>query len=362
MFMFWIAAALLAGGAGGAVLHRARRAAATQGARDPAIGVYRRALAEIDDLAQQGLIGGDERRATHAEAARRLLGAADQAQDPIGLTLAPGPLLAAAAAAPLAALILYLAVGSPGAPDQPFASRLAAWRGTPERSSALELAAVLRSLALQRPADPEPWRRLAALDLSLGDPDGAAHALRKALVIAPGRPELLEPLGEILVLRARGKVSADAQAVFRQALRSDPKSLVARYELARSQIEEGDAAEGLARWRSLLLDLPSDDPRRSLLARDIEAVKTTGRPAPEAEADPAQAGELSGAIQAMVEGLADRLRTHPDDPQGWVRLVRAYSVLGESAKRDAALAQARRLYGGRPDVLQALAAARRSTR
>jgi cytochrome c-type biogenesis protein CcmH len=362
MFMFWIAAALLAGGAGGGVLHRARRATVTQGARDPAIGVYRRALAEIDDLAQQGLIGGEERRATHAEAARRLLSAADQTQEPIIRTLPHGPLMAAAAAGPMAALILYFAVGSPGAPDQPFALRLAAWRGAPERYAAPELAAVLRSLASQRPADPEPWRRLAALDLSLGDPDGAAHALRKALVIAPGRPELLEPLGEILVLKARGKVDADAQAVFRQALRSDPQSLVARYELARVQIEEGDAAEGLARWRSLLGDLPSDDLRRSLLARDIKAVERTGRPAPEAEVGPGQASELSGAIQAMVDGLAARLRAHPDDPQGWVRLVRAYSVLGESAKRDAALARARRLYGGRPGVLGDLNAALRSTR
>jgi len=362
MFMFWIAAALLAGCAGGAILYRARRSALAQGARDPAVGVYRRALAEIDDLAQQGLIGGDQQRATHAEAARRLLRASDQAQQPISRILAPGALIAAVAAAPLAALILYLAVGSPRAPDQPFASRLAAWRRTPERYDAPELAAVLRSLASQRTEDPEPWRRLAALDLSLGDPDGAAHALRKALLIAPDRPELLEPLGEILVLKAQGKIGADAQAVFRQALQSDPRATVARYELARAQIEAGDASEGLAHWRALLVDLPGDDPRRSLLARDIEAVERTGRPAPEGGAEPVQASSLSGAIQAMVDGLAARLRIHPDDPQGWVRLVRAYTVLGESAKRSVALAQARRRYGDRPDVLAQLDAAQRATR
>ena len=32
----------------------------------------------------------------------------------------------------------------------------------------------------------------------------------------------------------------------------------------------------------------------------------------------------------MVEGLAARLKVHPDDPAGWVRLVRAYTVLGET--------------------------------
>jgi cytochrome c-type biogenesis protein CcmH len=43
-----------------------------------------------------------------------------------------------------------------------------------------------------------------------------------------------------------------------------------------------------------------------------------------------------------------------------VRLVRAYAVLGESGKRDAALATARTRYAGRPDLLAALAAAARA--
>ena len=59
----------------------------------------------------------------------------------------------------------------------------------------------------------------------------------------------------------------------------------------------------------------------------------------------------------MVDGLAARLKANPDDPAGWVRLVRAYQVLGETDRRDAALAQARRRYAARPDVLSDLDAA-----
>ncbi len=62
-------------------------------------------------------------------------------------------------------------------------------------------------------------------------------------------------------------------------------------------------------------------------------------------------------IHQMVDGLAARLKANPDDPQGWVRLVRAYSVLGDTARRDAALAQARSRYAGRPDILSQLSAA-----
>jgi cytochrome c-type biogenesis protein CcmH len=59
----------------------------------------------------------------------------------------------------------------------------------------------------------------------------------------------------------------------------------------------------------------------------------------------------------MVAGLAERLKARPDDPQGWVRLVRAYAVLGETGQRDAALATARARYAGRGDVLADLDAA-----
>ena len=56
----------------------------------------------------------------------------------------------------------------------------------------------------------------------------------------------------------------------------------------------------------------------------------------------------------MVDGLAARLKANPDDPDGWVRLVRAYTVLGETDRRAAALIDARARYAGRPEVLKAL--------
>ena len=59
----------------------------------------------------------------------------------------------------------------------------------------------------------------------------------------------------------------------------------------------------------------------------------------------------------MVDGLAARLKANPDDPAGWVRLVRAYAVLGEIDRRDAALSEARRRFAGKADALAALGAA-----
>ncbi len=353
MIGFWILAALLAAGAGALVMVAAARAPRIA-ALDPTANVYRRALAEIDDLASRELITAGEHRIARAEAARRLLSASGPVREPP--KGASPPLIAAVAALPaIAALALYLTVGSPGYSDQPFSARLAQWQAHPERSQAPELAAALRSLAAQHADDPEPLRRLAGLDLSVGDPDGAVHALRQALRIAPNRVDLMSTLGEVLVLRAAGTVEPDAQALFLRALALDPASDTARYYLARAQIARGDAAGGLANWRALLASLAPEDRRRALLLSDIDAVERTGALPAAAPAQPDPA--MGEAIRGMVEGLASRLQAHPDDPQGWVRLVRAYAVLGDIGKRDVALARARSLYANRPAELASLAAA-----
>ena len=60
-------------------------------------------------------------------------------------------------------------------------------------------------------------------------------------------------------------------------------------------------------------------------------------------------------IRAMVQRLADRLQNQPDDFDGWVRLGRAYQVLGEADKAKDALAHAQKLKPDDPAVKQALA-------
>ncbi len=54
----------------------------------------------------------------------------------------------------------------------------------------------------------------------------------------------------------------------------------------------------------------------------------------------------------MVDRLAARLKAQPDDPAGWARLIRSYGVLGRNDLRQAAIADARRLFKDRPDALK----------
>lgn len=354
MIAFWISAAGLSAVAGALVLRGAARTAAA-GSASTDFDAHKRQLAEIDRLAEGGLLGEAERKAARAEAGRRLLIAADTVETwPKEGLGARRIALTAAVIAPLAALGVYGLVGSPGTPDQPYARRVAEWRATdPAQLDPPRIAAVLETIAAQRPQDAEPLKHLAMARVASGDLAGAEQALRRAVRLAPRRADLWTALGETFVSEGDGQVGPDARLAFREALKIDPTSLSARYHLARSRIADGDVVGGLADWRAIAADLPVADPRHAAMVNEIDAVERAGGlPAPVVA--PEQSAQVQGMIAGMVEGLAARLKTSPDDPDGWVRLVRAYAVLGETAKRDAALAEANTRYAGQPKIVAAL--------
>jgi cytochrome c-type biogenesis protein CcmH len=260
-------------------------------------------------------------------------------------------LLAVGATSALA-LGLYLSQGSPGARDQPYAERLARWQSSDLNTlSAPEIAAVLRQAVAKRPGEAEGFRLLGLAENASGNPIAAVRALRRAAVLAPQRPEVWLMLGQAEVAAAGGKVNAQAQAAFERLLALAPGDPTARYFLANAKADAGRRAEAVAELTALAGELPEGEPRRQVRA---EIARIEGKPA--LAADPQQAA----MIQGMVAGLAARLEAKPDDAAGWVRLVRAYAVMGDIGRRDAAYAAARARYAKAPQVLQQLDEAARA--
>jgi cytochrome c-type biogenesis protein CcmH len=85
---------------------------------------------------------------------------------------------------------------------------------------------------------------------------------------------------------------------------------------------------------------------------------TAGAPGPTA-ADIAAAEQMkpdqqNEMVRSMVARLADRLKQDGSDIAGWERLLRAYMVLGDHAKAQAAAADARKALASDPDKLRRL--------
>ena len=322
MITLWVAAGAISAAAAIIILLRAAGAASHAGSADPTMDVYRRQLTELDALADSGLINVAEHASARVEAGRRLLGAADQDVghwgSDINQRLWVGGVVAAVGAS---ALALYLVVGAPEFQDQPIAARIAKWRSTePGKLTAPEMVAILRQVTAKS-RDPEGLRYLALAETQSENPSGAARALRKAISLAPNRADLWEMLGEVLVLQANGQESDAAQAAFLQALKRDPKAMIARFHLARAKDQAGDRDGAVADLKAIEADISPSDPRRQDLD---QAIKEALAPHPAADAAaPAMSGDQMSMVRTMVSGLAEKLKANPDDPEGWVRLVRS---------------------------------------
>jgi cytochrome c-type biogenesis protein CcmH len=353
MIAFWAMAALLSAAAVILILFRAARAATAAQSGDTTAVFYRRQLAEIGDLADRGLIGADERKGAEAEAGRRLLAAADAPVEAWSDGPHRGLILSAAIAAPLLALAVYLAVGSPQQRDQPFKARLAQWQATPPQElRAQELAALVADKVKGRPSDPDGYKYLALARGGAGDLTGAVEALRRGVRVAPDRADLWQMLGEAELYQANGELTDDAVDAFRHLIKLEPNSLPARFQLAALKIRDGDKATGIAEWKALLAEMPANDPRRANVQAAIASAE--GAPPPQSSGAAGLSEDQMTAVRGMVAGLAARLQASPDDPAGWVQLVKAYSVLGDTQKRDAALKTAQARFAGKPDVLAQL--------
>jgi len=359
MIAFWVAAGLISAAAAVLILLRAAQAAARTAPVDTTSVFYRRQLAEIGDLADRGLLGADERKTAEAEAARRMLTAADAPAEAWSTAPSRLPILIAALAAPALALGLYLVLGSPGARDQGFTTRLAKWLDTPPQAlQPAEIAAVVAAKVKEHPEDADGYKYLALSRGGTGDLLGAIQALRRGVRVAPQRADLWEMLGDAELYRANGEQTDAALDAFKQVIRLNPTSAAARFQLAAAKIRSGDRAGGLADWKTLLAEMPASDPRRANVQSAIAEIE--GGPAPQQAAQAAEpppqglSGDQMTMVQGMVSGLAQKLAANPDNPAGWVQIVKAYAVLGDTAKRDAALKTARARYAGKPEVLDAL--------
>jgi len=374
-----------------------RRPSLTAGDHD--LAVYRDQLAEIDRDLAQGTVAPADAEAARIEISRRLLAAADRAENTVALS--PGSVPAAdhgwwrkaAATAllalPVGAVALYLALGSPGLPGQPLAERLARAReaeaAAKADASALNgMVARVEAYLAQHPDDGRGWEVLAPIYLRFQRYDDAVKARRNAARLLGASGERVAAVGEAMTAAAGGIVTPDAKAEFTRALTIEPANDTAALYLglAAKQAGQNDEArriwEGMiarapagAEWipfvRQAIAELGADDATEAAIAPQTPATPTTaaapaagavpaGPAAPPGPATtpPALSAEQLDMVHGMVERLAARLATDGSDVDGWLRLVRSYLVLGERDKAQAATTNARRALAGDPEKLRRL--------
>jgi len=356
--ILWVIFALMTAAAIFAVvwpLGRASRASA--GGSD--LAVYKDQLKEIDSDRACGLIGEAEAEAARLEISRRLLAAADA---PSGASAAATGSLRSerrrvAAVAALAVLTLgplgfYIALGSPNIPGEPAFARVTTPKG---HESIASLVSQVEAHLANSPNDGAGWEVLAPVYTRLGRFDDAVQARKKALLLNGPTATREADLGEAETAAANGVVTAEAKAAFERAVASDPKEAKARYFLGLAAEQDGMNDEAASIWRSMLAEAPTGAPWVAFVRQALARV--SGGPVAAVEPSTADISAVANmsedarrdTIRGMVARLANRLHDNGGDVEGWLRLVRAYVVLGDRTKAKDAAADAKRALGERPD-------------
>ncbi len=369
-----------------------RRHEARADARTATIAVLKDQLADVDVQLAAGAIQPADAEGLRVEIKRRMLAAGhipDELARPFGAPALAGVAIGLAATVALAAGALYASMGQPETVGGP-TSAAAPAGGTPapaEAQAAGEVAQLIAGLEKKmaaNPSDPEGWRMLGWSYFQTQRFADSAAAYGKAVALKPDGVGYQSAYGEALVQAANGNVTPAAAEAFAKAKAQDGADARARYFLGVKKQQEGDNKGAVEDWFTLLSESSGDAPWVPQLRAVIESTaKTAGidmsarlaalklpangtatvaaAPMPglagaaaTAATPPSPAGappgvmpgpspdQVAGAaamapdarqamIRGMVDGLAAKLKANPRDEAGWLRLMRARSVLGDKA-------------------------------
>ncbi len=320
--------------------------------------VYRDQLAEVERDVAAGLIGAPEAEAARVEISRRLLAAADGQRDPplaSNTRLRRSAAIVALVGLPIVAVALYLPLGSPQLGDFPLATRA---RVADTTQPIDNLVAQVEAHLEKEPTDGRGWSVLAPVLVRLGRYDDAVRAYRNSITYNGDSADGRADLGEAITAAAGGIVTADAKAEFERAIALNVDDVKASYYLGLAAEQDGRTAEAASIWRAMLAKAP---PNAAWRAPVQAALARVGGPAAPVLSDDAVAAakgmnetDRGAMIRGMVDRLASRLKQNGDDVEGWLRLVRAYMVMGDRDKAKSAITDARQVVANDVERLRQL--------
>jgi cytochrome c-type biogenesis protein CcmH len=356
--IFWLILALMTGAAVLAVIWPlALTGKAGRSGSD--VEVYRDQLEELERDVAAGSIGKKEAEAARVEIARRLLAAADAAKTASVVSLMPPAwyrrvvALVALLLLPAGAVGLYIQLGSPEFASE---TRIAQHGMESDQQAPIESLVAKVEVHLQSdPQDGHGWEVLGPVYLQLGRYTDSVNAWRNTIALLGESADRQANLGEALVAETNGVVTAEAKSAFVRAIILDKTTVSARYYLGTAAEQDGNRVEAAKIWRELIAEAPAgahwvSDVRTALARVEGDPITVSGPTAADIAAAAKQPPDQQTAmIRAMVDGLAARLKQDGSDPDGWLRLVRSYKVLGEADKAQSATADAQQALANKPD-------------
>ncbi len=289
------------------LLRRRRQASPAPEATN--LAVLRDQLAELDADLARGTLTGDRYDQAKRELERRVLDEV-KPSEPAGTAAPPAASAWTAAilgaAIPVAAVALYVTVGSPGAllAQAPGASG-PQHEVTPEQLEAM--VAKLAAHVEKNPGDAQGWTLLARSYYVMSRYPDAVRAYERAAALIPRDADLLADYADALAVTQGRSLQGEPLELVQRALEIDPEHWKALALAGTAAFERKDYGRAIAYWERLKRVVPGDtEIGRSVDASIAEARELAGATTAAAKA-PKTGAAAAGAKVAGRVSLAPAL-------------------------------------------------------
>ena len=315
MTVFWSIAALLAAVALAFVLPAllGRRRATGAATADAAnVAIHRDQLKELDADLAAGTLSPEQRDEARREIEQRLL---DDLRAGDGTRASPAggrrTGMAVAAALPVAALLLYLAVGNPAALAPGAASR----DGHAITREQIEgMVERLAERMKENPDDVKGWTMLGRSYAVLDRHAEAAAAYVNAVKRSEPDAQLLADYADALAMAQGRNLRGEPERLIAQALKVDPRNVKALLLAGTVAFQDKKFKDAIAYWERILTVVPPDsdvaDSARDSIADARALAGMPKAPPPAKPGVAAVAATVSGTVR-LSPGIA--AKASPDD-------------------------------------------------
>lgn len=263
MTSFWVLCGLMIVGALGILLPRMIRG--VKPPLDDAAVNARRSLESLEAAHRDGHLTEADYQQRRGEIAEQLLNVVEPEASE---TRSTATAIGLALLVPVAALAIYLQVGTPGAIDG------SAAEPPPTPGNMPAMIQQLRDRLENNPQDVDGWFLLGRSLRSLNDFAGAADAYSEALRIVPDQPVLLVEYAEALAFLGDGpQLPAAARQALDRAMAQDPTLQKGLWLKGMDAFNRQQPAEAIRYWEALLAQLEPTSPEAQQIEQQLALVR-----------------------------------------------------------------------------------------
>jgi len=307
MIVFWIFAALMLAAALWLLIPAllGRKSIRDRDRNQQNVAIARERFKELESEYGRGSLTETDYEQARQELEQALLNDVDDAvvsSAPVSSSSSRASLAWVALGVPLAAVLLYLQLGTPAAlqPQAQVAAAPQGHAGGDNTASMEQLVASLAAKLQQEPDNAEGWFMLGRSYMSMGRYAEAAEAFQRVLDQVGDDPAVMLRYADAQAMAQGGKISGKPFEMIKKALLLKPDDATGLWLAGLGYEEQGEYEQAVQHWRKLE-PMMQDDPAslnevRNLIAR---AEQKLGRPASTATAEIATPEPLAVAAAVL---------------------------------------------------------------